>query len=70
MSGKRNVIRHTNKTRNISNLNDVDGFICAECGIQLKDWSRIVTDEDTGDEFCYEYSFEYCPNCGRKVVEE
>lgn len=64
------MIRKTNKTRNISNLNDVDGFICAECGIQLKDWSRIVTDEDTGDEFCYEYAFEYYPNCGRKVVEE
>lgn len=70
MSSKRNVIRHTNKTRNISNLNDVDEFICAECGIKLKDWSRIVTDEEAEDEYCYEYAFEYCPNCGRKVVEE
>ena len=69
MNDKRNVIRKTNKTKNISELNDVDGFICAECDIRLEAWNRYLKDEDSECEFCYEYAFRYCPNCGRKVKE-
>lgn len=59
-----------NETRNISQWHPVDGFICEKCGIRLEDWSRIVFDEEDNDKFVYEYEFQFCPNCGRKIVEE
>lgn len=59
-----------NETRNISEFNPVDGFKCEKCGIDLRDWSRIVFDEDDDyAEFVREYEFKFCPNCGKRVVE-
>jgi endogenous inhibitor of DNA gyrase (YacG/DUF329 family) len=60
-----------NETRNISELHPVDGFKCAKCRIDLRDWSRIDFDEEDGyEEFVKEYEFRFCPNCGRPIVEE
>ena len=52
---------------NISTIHPVDEFVCSECGIVLEGWTRVVTDEDDGDLFYYEYEFKYCPNCGAKM---
>ena len=46
-----------------------DEFICSECGIHLADWSTIEIETDDGTYWDIEYSFKYCPNCGRKVEE-
>lgn len=60
-----------NETRNISEFHPVDGFKCEKCGIDLRDWSRINFDEDDDySEFVTEYEFKYCPNCGKKIIEE
>lgn len=53
--------------------NEADGahcdvFICQNCGIHLKDWTKIELDEE-GAEYHYEYTFKHCPECGAKVVE-
>lgn len=45
-----------------------DQFICSECGIELRDWGRIVKDDD-GEEYFTEYEFRYCPNCGKEIKE-
>lgn len=48
---------------------DCDQFVCSECGIELQDWHRVERCED-GEVIFHEYTFRYCPNCGRKVVDE
>jgi len=61
-----------NVTKNTSEIAHCDKFICEKCGIHLKDWARVKVEEyEDGykDEGLYEYEFEYCPNCGAKVVE-
>ena len=58
--------------QHIGDINEVDQFICSECGIHLEDWVRVEYDEDWGyppEKFIYEYAFKYCPNCGRKIVD-
>jgi predicted RNA-binding Zn-ribbon protein involved in translation (DUF1610 family) len=57
-----------NETRNISEFHPVDGFKCEKCGIDLRDWSRIEFDDS--DEFVHEFEFKFCPNCGKKIIEE
>jgi predicted RNA-binding Zn-ribbon protein involved in translation (DUF1610 family) len=60
-----------NETMNISEFHTVDGFKCLKCGIDLRDWSRINFDEDDDySEFVTEYEFKFCPNCGKKIIEE
>jgi predicted RNA-binding Zn-ribbon protein involved in translation (DUF1610 family) len=59
-----------NETRNISNFNPADGFICKKCGIRLEDWCQLEEDPDDGEISCHEYEFKFCPNCGRKIIEE
>ena len=49
-----------------------DEFICEKCGIHLKDYIKVVIDEDNEgyvDELHYEYEPKYCPECGRKVYD-
>lgn len=53
---------------NLSEYNLCDRFECSNCGIVLGEYQEIVTDEDDGDEYTYEYTPNYCPNCGRKIV--
>lgn len=58
-------------TKNVgTDYAEVDQFICEECGIHLQDWRRVEIDEDDGDISYYEYTFRYCPNCGRKIIYE
>lgn len=52
---------------NIGTLHPVDEFICSECGIVLEGWTKVVTDEDDGEMYFYEYEFKYCPNCGARM---
>ena len=61
-----------NVTKNTSEIAHCDKFICEKCGIHLKDWARVKVEKyEDGykDEGLNEYEFEYCPNCGAKVVE-
>lgn len=61
-----------NVTKNTSEIAHCDRFICEKCGIHLKDWARVKVEEyEDGykEEALNEYEFEYCPNCGAKVVE-
>ena len=46
---------------------EVDQFVCSECGIELQNWVRVERDEDDGDETHHEYRFNFCPNCGADV---
>lgn len=46
---------------------DCDQFVCSECGIELQDWHRIERDDDDGEISYHEYTFQYCPHCGRKI---
>ena len=31
-------------------------------------WNRIEFDDS--DEFVHEFEFRFCPNCGKKIIEE
>lgn len=54
---------------NLSEYNLYDRFECSNCGIVLGDYQEIVTDEDDGYEYSYEYIPKYCLNCGRKIID-
>ena len=59
-------------TKNLSQIAHCDEFICEKCGIHLKGWVRVKTEEyedGYNDNALYEYEFEYCPNCGYKTEE-
>ena len=49
--------------------NEVDQFVCSECGVELQEWLRVERDEDTGEETYHEYCFNFCPNCGADMRE-
>ena len=55
---------------NISECNPVDEFICSNCGLIMRDFSQIRTDEDDEYEYCCEFEFSYCPKCGYRITEE
>ena len=58
-------------TENMATVSDE--FICQKCGIYLKDYIKVVMDEDNDgyiDEQHYEYEPKFCPECGAKVKEE
>lgn len=57
-------------TENIATVSDE--FICKKCGIYLKDYIKVVMDEDNDgyiDEQHYEYEPKFCPECGAKVKD-
>lgn len=59
-------------TENISEVAFCDNFVCKNCGIQLKDWVRVVPEEyEDGfvDNINQEYEFKFCPECGAKLKE-
>ena len=56
------------ETENMATVSDE--FICKKCGIYLKDYVKVVLDEDNDgyiDEQHYDYEPKYCPECGAKV---
>lgn len=55
-------------TRNLSAVSD--RFFCEKCGIRLEDCTRVIFDEDAEYTTYQEYEFKFCPECGRKIVEE
>ena len=58
------------ETENMATVSD--DFICKKCGIYLKDYVKVVLDEDNDgyvDEQHYEYEPKFCPECGAKVKQ-
>lgn len=58
------------ETENMATVSDE--FICKKCGIYLKDYIKVVMDEDNDgyiDEQHYEYEPKFCPECGAKVKD-
>lgn len=57
-------------TENMATVSDE--FICKKCGLYLKDYIKVVLDEDNEgyvDEQHYDYVPKYCPECGAKVKD-
>lgn len=55
-------------TENMATVSDE--FICKKCGIHIKDYIKVVMDEDNDgyiDEQHYEYEPKFCPECGAEV---
>lgn len=55
-------------TRNVAEVSDE--FICEQCGMHIEDYVRAIYDEESEDTTYKGYEFKFCPECGRKVVEE
>ena len=58
------------ETENMATVSDE--FICKKCGIYLKDYVKVVLDEDNDgyvDEQHYDYEPKFCPECGTKVKQ-
>ena len=58
------------ETENMATVSDE--FICKKCGIYLKDYVKVVLDEDNDgyiDEQHYEYEPKFCPECGARVKQ-
>lgn len=58
------------ETENMATISDE--FICKRCGIYIKDYIKVVMDEDNDgyiDEQHYEYEPKFCPECGAKVKD-
>lgn len=49
---------------------EVDQFVCSECGIELQGWVSVEHDEDTWETTYHEYRLNFCPNCGADMREE
>ena len=57
-------------TENMATVSDE--FICKKCGIYLKDYIKVVMDEDNDgyiDGQHYDYEPKFCPECGAKVKD-
>ena len=52
---------------NITEENEVDQFVCSECGLILEGYIRKIIDDDDGAIDYQEYYMRYCPNCGAKM---
>lgn len=53
-----------------TDYDEVDQFVCSECGIELHGWHRVEHDEDDGEETYHEYRIRCCPNCGARMDEK
>lgn len=61
-------VQPVDDTENMATISDE--FICKKCGIYLKDYIKVVMDEDNDgyiDEQHYDYEPKFCPECGAKV---
>lgn len=48
---------------------EVDQFVCSKCGIELQDWHSVERCDD-GEIIYHDYTFRFCPNCGRRIDYE
>lgn len=55
---------------NGSNYDSTEEFICSHCGLTLIEYKEYVNGEDDGEGYYFDFKPKYCPNCGRKIVEE
>lgn len=56
------------ETENVAIVSDE--FICKECGIHIKNFIKVVMEEDNSgyiDERHYDYEPKFCPECGAKI---
>lgn len=63
-------VQPVDDTENMATVSDE--FICKKCGIYLKDYIKVVMDEDNDgyiDEQHYDYEPKFCPECGAKVKD-
>ena len=66
----RGEIQPVVETENMATVSDE--FICKKCGIYLKDYIKVVMDEDNDgyiDEQHYDYEPKFCPECGAEVKD-
>ena len=55
---------------NESKYDSIEQFECSNCGFISVDHTELKINEDNGEELYQVYKPKYCPNCGRKIVEE
>ena len=56
--------------QNLSEYDSCDQLECSYWGVVTEGYSRIEFDEDNpGDKYHYEYRHNYCPNCGRRIID-
>lgn len=56
--------------QNLSEYDSMDEFQCSNCGFTLVEHKEYLVGEDEDEEYYFNYRPKYCPNCGRKIVEE
>lgn len=54
--------------RNLSTVSD--SFKCSECELFIEDWTAVAFVEYTPNFSRYYFEFQYCPECGRKVIKD
>lgn len=59
-----------NTCTDVSGYNEVDGFKCSNCGLEITDYCRVERDADDGSESFHEYVPKYYPNCGRFIKRD
>lgn len=63
-------VRPVVRGKNLGNdYNEVDQFVCSECGVELQEWVRVERDEDFGEVTYHEQRLNFCPICGADVRE-
>ena len=55
---------------NESEYDSIDEFECSNCGFTLVEHKEYAVGEDDGEEYYFNFKPKYCPNCGRRIVEE
>lgn len=63
-------VQPVSETENMAIISDE--FICKRCGIHIKDYIKVVMDEDNDgyiDEQHYDYEPKFCPECGAEVKD-
>lgn len=54
------------ETRNMFLYDEQAQFLCEKCKVHLEEWVLV----DVVENKAYEYIFNYCPNCGAKIIKE